>query len=680
MNNSKTANLFDLLILLIVCISFASVGLLVFNAFHPYSAVVSGILLVGITVKFLSLKVECLSLRIPVVLLVILLVALFFRARPYLYVPGGQDQGLYVNMSAIYEKKGSTFITDEVRKKAVASGLQKYYDTSNQWLIQNVVKGEFEGMHLLGIYIKDLAQSQYVFQFYPLHSLWMALTGKFFGNINRVYSLVFFSLLSIVGFYLLCFEITEGSKNSAALVALFLALNPLHAFFSKFPVTEIVALAFSSLGFFYLTKYYRIASAGELKPFYLILSAGLFECMFFTHISGFTYLPLFYLLLSIAIVFENQKPVQKQLIIYFISIFMLYALSVAYGMNYSYPYSHDIYLISFKHIFSSAWEKKLSIVIIAAILCLPLLWVAKKQLKKLISRIKINFTSIFYIALLGIIIIAFYKSYILAYTDKFVGDESIDKRWHMAGYGWKALPHANIFVAIMYLSPFGFLLFFYDCIRSIPKQKNVLWLTFAAFLAMFWFYRTIIQDTTPYQYYYARYLVSELIPYSLLSISILLGELFTKNNKTKILSITLCGLISIYFGYYTVYQFSGKTADGAHASLSRIQRHLENNDLLLIYPKHFKHLTEIKTALSFFYDVNTFKIKELTDLETILKSDFLNKFKDVFILSREVLEAPLLVPVEEIQYTEGYFAHRKIIPRSFEFIEFPLFLYRVDGS
>jgi hypothetical protein len=138
--------------------------------------------------------------------------------------------------------------------------------------------------------------------------------------------------------------------------------------------------------------------------------------------------------------------------------------------------------------------------------------------------------------------------------------------------------------------------------------------------------------------------------------------------------------MSIYFGYYTAFQFSGKTADGAHESLNRIQRHLENNDLLLIYPKNFGHLIEIKTALSFFYDVNTFKIKELSDLETILKSDFLNKFKNVFILSREVLRLPALIPVEEIQYAEGYFAHRKIIPRSFEFIEFPLLLYRFDRN
>jgi len=60
------------------------------------------------------------------VLLIILLAALIFRVGPYLYLPGGQDQGLYVSMSATYEKKGSTFITDKVREKAIELGLEKY--------------------------------------------------------------------------------------------------------------------------------------------------------------------------------------------------------------------------------------------------------------------------------------------------------------------------------------------------------------------------------------------------------------------------------------------------------------------------------------------------------------------------------------------------------------------------
>ena len=39
----------------------------------------------------------------------------------------------------------------------------------------------------------------------------MGIFGDFFGDIGRVYSLTFFSLLSIIGLFLLTFELT-GSR------------------------------------------------------------------------------------------------------------------------------------------------------------------------------------------------------------------------------------------------------------------------------------------------------------------------------------------------------------------------------------------------------------------------------------------------------------------------------------
>jgi hypothetical protein len=681
MKHNKSANLFDLLILFIICISVASIGLLVLNTYHPYSAALCGILLTVILVKILSLKIEWIPDKIPVILLVILAVALFFRAQPYLYVPGGQDQGVYVTMSAAYEKKGSTFITDDVRKKAVESGLRKYYDRFSQSYRRNIVKGEFEGEHLPGIYIKDLTQSQYVFQFYPLHPLWMALTGKFFGDSNRVYSLVFFSSLSIIGFYLLCLRLTEGNEITAALVAVFLALNPLHAFFSKFPVTEIVALAFSSLGFFYLAKYYQDASKGYLVHFYLILSTGLFACMFFTRISGFIYMPFFYLFIILTILFEKEKSVRKHLIFYFISTFILYAISVVYGLNYSYPYSHDIYRGSFQHFFHNDWEIKLSWLIIVAILFLPLLWLLKNRIVKLILHFKINFGMLVYFVLLMVIIMAFYKAYLLAFTDKFVEDWWIGGRWKMAGMGWKSVPRSNVYAVMLHLSPFGFLLFLYGNIRSILKQKNnVIWIAFAVFLAMFWYVGTVMRFTTPYHFYFSRYFLSEIVPFSLLSVAIVFGDLISRNKRLKIISITLCASIAIYFGYFTVHQLSKRSADGAYASLRQVQNHLEENDLLLIHKQEFKFETLlIKLPLSYYFDLNVCEFEKVADLEFVLNSDFLDKFGSVYILSNKVLESPRLLSIDEIHYKQGYYGKStKKIPTKFEYLNFRFFLYKLD--
>jgi hypothetical protein len=681
MSHNKTANLFDLLILLTVCISFTSIALLVFNTFHPYSAAISGILLAGTTVKFLSLKIEWRPHRVPVVLLVIFLVALFFRAQPYLYVPGGQDQGVYVTMSATYEKKGSTFIKDEVRKKAVELGLQKYYDRFSQSFRRKVVKGEYEGQHLPGIYIKDLSKSLYVYQFYPLHPLWMALVGKFFGDSNRVYSLVFFSLLSIVGCYLLCLKLTEGNQLAAALVAILLALNPLHAFFSKFPVTEIVALAFSCLGFLYLIKYYQEAKKGQSKHFYLTLSAGLFACMFFTRISGFIYMPFFYLFAVITILFERDGSIRKQLILYFISIFILYAISVVYGMNYSYPYSHDIYRGSFKHFFRNDWEIKLSWLIVAAISVLPVLWLLKDRIAKIDFHFKINLGVLAHCILLLVIIMACYKAYSLAFTDKFVSDGWIGGRFKMAGMGWKSLPHSNVFAVMLYLSPLGFLLFLYAQFHSILKQNNnVIWMAFTIFLAMFWYVGTVMRFTTPYHFYFSRYFLSEIVPFSLLSIAIVLGDLVNTSKRLRIISITLSALIAIYFGYFTVQQFSKRSADGAYTSLKQIQSHLRKNDLLLIHKKDFKFETLlIKLPLSYYFNLNVCEFEEAADLRFVLKGDFLDNFESVYILSKKALNSPFLLSVDKIHYKQGYYDRsRKKIPTKFRYWNFKFFLYKLD--
>jgi hypothetical protein len=142
---------------------------------------------------------------------------------------GGQDQGVYVNMSKAFEDRGEVFQIDQVRNKLKQENIKTIYDASN--LGNGVVeKNKYEGGFLPGVYIVDKANSKNVFQFYHLHPLWMAIFGKIFGDHNRVYALVFFSLISIISFYLLAFELTNN-RGLAFITGCFLAINPLHVFF-----------------------------------------------------------------------------------------------------------------------------------------------------------------------------------------------------------------------------------------------------------------------------------------------------------------------------------------------------------------------------------------------------------------------------------------------------------------
>jgi len=276
---------------------------------------------------------------------------------------------------------------------------------------------------------------------------------------------------------------------------------------------------------------------------------------------------------------------------------------------------------------------------------------------------------------------AFYKAYLLAFTDKFVGDGWINGRWEMAGRGWKSVRHSNVFAVMLYLSPLGFLLFLYGNIRSILKQNNnLIWMALAVFLAMFWYVGTVMRFTTPYHFYYGRYFLSEIVPYSLLAVAIVFGDLINRNKRSKIISLTLCALIAINFGYFTVHQLSKRGADGAYASLKQIQSHLEKNDLLLIHQRGFKFgIPKIKLPLSNYFNLNVCEFEKVADLQLVLMGDFLDNFGSVYILSNKALEFPCLLSVDEIHYKQSYYnRNRKKIPTKLTYLNFKMYLYELD--
>jgi hypothetical protein len=679
MTHSRSVNLFDLSIFLLVCISFASILLLALNRFNPYHGAAIGVVITGIFAIFFRSKIDRSVRRIPLALLLILIIGVFFRVPPYLYVPGGQDHGVYINMGATYEKKGSTFIVDHVRKKAIEAGLGKYYDSANQMKLRQVKPGAYEGTHLPGIYIKDSKKSEYVYQFYPLHPLWMAVAGKLMGEANLAYSLTFFSLLSIIGLYFLSLELPGGTRVSASLAAILIALNPLHAFFSKFPVSEVVALGFSSLGFFYLVRYYNKVSETAPRAFYLSLSAGLFGCMFFTRITGFMYMPVFYFLFVVTLLWEKRANVRKQLSLFFLTVFGLYALSVGYGLIYSYPYSHDIYRASFSQIFHSSWETGIFYTVVAAIFLLLIVWIFGKSLTGIFEKNRVlriareNVNVIFCLALMGILGLSLYKSYQLSFTDQYS-----KIRWGFSGLGWSSINYSNIVVAIKYLSPMGFAVFLWGVLAVFPKKKDISWIALMLFLCMFWYLDTVMRFVTVYQYYYARYLLTELIPYTLVAVSLVLGSFLEKGKLAKVIAVLLAISISGYFLYFTNFQFLGRSADGAYAAIKEIDEVVQEDDLLFLNGIDPPLQWELRMPLSFFLDLNTCILIKKSDMESIEFKRFLMKYKNAFVLSGNRLNTPYFDFVDKINFRIGNFVNSGNIPRKYKYSNEALYLYKIS--
>lgn len=540
------------------------------------------------------------TLFIPCVgFFVVLLVAVIFRLSPYSWIAGAQDQGVYVNMSKHFQRTGQLFLTDEVRE-SLPSELKDIYDTTNYGV--NVrVEGKKEGSFLPGLYIKDLDTSQHVFQFYHLHPLWMALFGEVLGDDNRTYSLVFFSLISILAFYLLAFELT-GSRLLAWIAGGLLALNPLHAFFSKFPATEVVALAFSLLSFYHLLKYYNRAKAGEHYLPFLILSALSMGCMFFTRISGFMYIPFFYLLLLVVEVYGADKRLKTYLRTYVFSVFFLYGLSVLYGLTYSYPYATEIYHKSFRRALGGDWQQRLALVVAALSFIYPLvIYFTRSKFSGGMKKGLISLQQYIPYVFLVFFILGAYKVYQLGFTDALINSSLYGVRWGAAGTGAKALLYWSPVVLVEYLSPFISILFVYTLIVT-RKTLNVERTLLLLFVLSFFAYICVLQWFIPYQYYYARYLLSEALPYTLLFT--VTGIAILPNRKKVAYSLVVCA--AIYMLAFSATQFRGKDMGGLKESLDELAETVTEDDILLVGQRWvYSTLTsELKTPLTFYYNFN----------------------------------------------------------------------------
>jgi len=672
-------------VLSLVVTSFVSIVLLCLNFFQVPCVLTTGILFsIFIYYHLYSLQVIRQQDRTlfdhkthGFVLMLIILAALLFRIEPYLWIMGGQDQGVYINMSAYWEKNKAVFPKDTVRNRIESRELLEYYDKANNSYQRRTKRR----VYLPGIFASN-ENSEYIFQFYPLHPIWMAIFGKLLGSENRVYSLTFFSILSILFFYLLAYEISK-SRFIAGAAGLLMALNPLHAFFSKFPVTEVIALFFTTASFYYLLKYYNASKKGDFPLFYLFLSAGLMGCFFFTRISGFMYIPFFCFLLFTGICFIKSQRTKRDLVIYFIGLFFIYALSVLYGMIFSRPYSLYIFVNSFLIALGARpwWKLKLlagPVITIVVLIILAGITRNRSGTQRFLKKIYITLINWLPYIFIVILVAGLYRVYELGFTGKYSGIYYFDLRWGMSGHGFASFKHSSIVVAVSYISPFLFGLFLYNLFKY--KKEDYILSLLLLFLIPFWLYIAFFYWAIPYQYFGARYLLSEIVPYTIL-FALVGSSLLLRKNKMKILFFSLIAVSSCYFGFYSIYQLKGREADGAYESLNKIASYADKNDLILLNKEEFTAYDVIKTPLVYFFGNNIFSFNRANDLKFLIKGELLGKYNDLFVLTQLPISKNYLHLENEISYTQGLFEHAVRIPKKFSYSYFSplkLLLYKID--
>jgi hypothetical protein len=559
----------------------------------------------------------------PLHVILLVIVALIFRLPAYHYVLGGQDEGVYVNIAHYIEHTGGITVHDRVKQQLERTPFLDNY------IEENKING---GDYLPGVYNRGYKNGKLEFQFYHVFPVWMALFGGLFGTTSGVYALTFLAIFSIVLFYRLALLLT-GSYRAGLAAGGLLALSPLHAFFSKFPVTEVPALCFALIGFLFLAAFWSLPSAQPSGRGWLVASVLAFLCVFTIRISGFMYLPFFIALAWAALIFDPDRKRCRAFQFWAIGVTGAYLFSVLYGLIWSHAYSHDIYHLSFYPLLGAHWKGGL-----AALGALVLVtWAAMAMLvpnPKIRARLSrwlaypkdwIPVVVVWVALLLGLV-----KIYRLGWTKHYVSDPWLSTVWNLADLGWRSVSASSLWTLFVYLGPFLVVAFLALAAfrKEEPRVAFLFW-----FVSGFFAYVLLLQWVVPYSPYYARYLLSELAPYTILFVVCVWSGLRVAAVR-RLLSVAI-GLSLLYATALSAAQIGKNEDDGAYAALARIAAPVGPSDLVLLYlqPNSPFVQSHIKTPLLYTFHRETVTVGtgDLANALYLAKLDSL--YNNIFLLT-----------------------------------------------
>jgi len=600
-------------------------------------------------------------------IVLLVLVALLFRVPAYHYVMGGQDEGLYVNIAHTIEHSGGIAIHDEVKQKLQGSPYLARYLSDNTT----------SGGYLAGVNSRGPNNSKLDFLFYDLFPIWMALLGGIVGSSAGIYALTLFSLFSIVLFYRLTLLITR-SYHAALLSGALLAVSPLHAFFSKFPVTEVPTLCFALAGFVTLADFWSSAPAGR-KWQLLALSVLAFMCVFTTRISGFMYVPFFIGLACASALLDQDVARRRAVTRWAMWIVAAYLLSVIYGLIWSHSYSHWIYRSSFQPLFGTRW--KLAIGLAAS--CAFAGWAAvvfagrygaARDIATRWVAAPLRWLPLWiaYVSLcLGL-----FKIFQLGWTNKYLHDPALAERWHFVGTGWLAASASSLWTLIVFLGPLIVIAFYVLMFKRTRDAR----LTFMRWWAAgFLVFALLLQWVTPYSPYYARYMLSEVVPYVLLTVVCTWSEL-SRGTMRKWLRVAIVASI-LYGSVLSAAQIGKSENDGVYRALAQLTEHTDSHDLILLQAADDVDPSAVKTPLlyTFHRTVVTVTADSLANHGYIAKLNSL--YDDVFLITPQYITSDKFTFVDSARFKVMQFAwnhsfpHRLVVGQ-----DVLLNMYRMDQS
>ena len=611
---------FFAIVVFIALISLASVTLLSLQSFTPllvFGAAAFALVCSGL---FLKRYGPSRTMSRPEWCVVALVVGAFaLRANTGINVYGGQDPGVYTNVASYFAKHGTWVIKDQLLDELQdRPDLRKYYVATTLSRTVLVPNAGWVGVMVPGIYLSDMEKNEWVAQFYPVNTIWLAIGEWLFGTEWKGLPLALFSSLTLIAAYLL--TVYVSSSPGAGLAAAFLlGTNAAHSYIGTSPVSEATA------GLFFLSALAMLTSGFQYSS---LLS---FSALFLTRITGFITAPL--ILISLAWMVLKRKD--RKAAWTGMGILISYGVSVLWGLTFSGPYSLDIYR-SKLGLSAPLLQHAPTALGIAAILWISWCLLALRYHNRARALCKwfITYRSLIVISVLALILTTIaYRGYLLGFTDRYVDHRWLGKRWGMAARGIDSLKFLSFYTLNLMLSPLGLLAFLFGLwqlcrlafIRASTAPIAVCAIGFFAAL-------TIKQLTTPYLYYFGRYLVSELVPLAVICGTVAIHSLtrYIPRLRRLVLPAYCLTVFGLLYPALTARLAIREGRDFFHA-MSCVNEATPGRSLLLTDQRGFS-LMPLVTALRFTFNKPTFSIRatdfqspgKLKDLITYFQSKGFN--------------------------------------------------------
>ena len=227
---------------------------------------------------------------------------------------------------------------------------------------------------------------------------------------------------------------------------------------------------------------------------------------------------------------------------------------------------------------------------------------------------------------------------------------------------------------------------------SRRKIDNYLLLFAGLFVAYMLFLTTQAVPYIGYSYYWDRYYLTEVIPFSLIIIAVFLSTPKSKSNFFEFVKGGSILFIAVYFAFFSI-SLKGKIEGSDPEFFFEVDRSVGSGDLLFFDKSAMVRPDHIKTPLIYYFNKKVFPLRTEADLSKREIQQLAAHHGSIFLLSQKKYSDVNIELIKRLKYREGFFVAgnhawaQEVTPASTHFLlpfrhyrfEHDVYLYKITN-